>query len=749
MVTSLSSTRLDASHAQGYRVSVLVPRPFPGPLDYRSDTPLPPGTLVRVPLGKREVVGCVWGEAAPSLPPDLRPVYKTRTVPLEKLRSVIENVPYMPPLPESLRHFVDWVAAYGLSAPGMVLAIATRVPAAGGVKPMMGWVRSAQEVPAGLRLTPARQAVLKALSDERPYTTRALSEQSGASAAVIRGLAQAGMLEERLVEQPSAVALPDPAYHPPVLSDSQAEAASVLVQGVEAGRFGVTLLEGVTGSGKTEVYFEAVAAALRRGQQVLVLLPEIVLTAQWTRRFADRFGVEPAVWHSDLGQKARRETWCAVQSGEARVVVGARSSLFLPFATLGLVVVDEEHESTYKQEEGVLYHGRDMAIVRARMVQASVVLVSATPSMETLANVEQGRYGHVQLDARHGGAQLPEVSLIDLRDHSPDRGLFLSPVLCEAIETRLAAGEQAMLFLNRRGYAPLTLCRACGHRIQCPHCSAWMVEHRARRIFACHHCERVEPLKPACPECGAEHSLVPIGPGVERIDEEVRARFPDASVLSMASDTLTSPHAMAEAVTRIAHNKVNLIIGTQVVAKGWHFPNLTLVGVVDSDLGLGGGDLRAAERTMQLLHQVSGRAGRGDKPGQVMLQSYVSDHPVMQALQNNDFQAFMEQEAAQRRPGFWPPYGRLAAVIVSAPKESHAEALSRQLALQAPEGEGIQVLGPAPAPLSLLRGRYRFRLLLRTWRGIAVQPLLRRWLAGVKRSHDVKIEVDIDPVSFM
>ncbi|WP_018980515.1 primosomal protein N' [Saccharibacter floricola] len=741
------SPRVSNDHT--HRVSVLVPRPFAGPLDYRSAYPLPPGTLVRVPLGKKEVVGCVWGPSAPSLPPDLRPAPPKRIVALAKLRSIEGLVEHMPPLPESLRHFVDWVAAYGMNAPGMVLAIAMRVPAAGGIKPVTGWVRSEASMPAGFRLTPARQAVLDAVSEEQPHTVTELSERSGASAAVIRGLAQAGLLEERMIDRPSVQKRPDPDYHPPILSPNQAAVAEALVHSVQAQRFEVTLLEGVTGSGKTEVYFEAVAACLREGKQVLVLLPEIVLTAQWTSRFAARFGVEPAVWHSELGHKTRRETWCAVESGQTRVVVGARSALFLPFTDLGLVVVDEEHESTYKQEEGVLYHGRDMAIVRARMARAAIVLVSATPSMETLANVEQGRYRHEQLDARHGGAQLPEISLLDLREHGPERGLFLSPVLCDAIEKRLEAGEQAMLFLNRRGYAPLTLCRACGHRIQCPNCSAWMVEHRARRVFACHHCERVEPLKPVCPECGAEHSLVPIGPGIERIDEEVRARFPQAKLLSMASDTLTSPAAMAEAVGRIANNDVNLIIGTQIVAKGWHFPNLTLVGVVDSDLGLGGGDLRAAERTMQLLHQVAGRAGRGEKPGQVMLQSYVSDHPVMQALQHNDFQAFMEQEAAQRRPGFWPPYGRLAAVIVSAPKESHAEQLARHIALNAPEGEGIQVLGPAPAPLALLRGRYRFRLLLRTRRGIAVQPLLRRWLGDVKLSKEAKLEIDIDPVSFM
>lgn len=736
--------------AQGHRISVLVPRPFSGPLDYRAVEPLPPGTLVRVPLGRQEIVGCVWDDQRSKIPVDLRPPQDSRIVAFENLRFIKEAITSVPPLPEDLRQFVEWVAAYGLSAPGMVLAIALRVPAAaGGVKPTLGWVRCARAVPAGLRITPSRQKVLDVVSEDTPLTSFMIAERSGASTAVIRGLINAGVLEERVVTVQASSPQPDPDYAPPSLSTIQAEAADVLVEGVKERAFNVTLLEGVTGSGKTEVYFEAVAECLRQGRQVLVLLPEIVLTAQWTERFTRRFGVRPAVWHSELGQKARRETWCAVADGRQRVVVGARSSLFLPFANLGLVVVDEEHESTYKQEEGVLYHGRDMAIVRARMVGGAVILVSATPSMETLVNAQQGRYRHALLEDRHGGARLPDISLIDMKQSGPERGLFLSPLLCETIEARMAAGEQSMLFLNRRGYAPLTLCRACGHRIQCPHCSAWLVEHRARRMMACHHCEYIQPLVVNCPSCGAEDSLVPVGPGVERIREEAQARFPQARILSMASDTLTSPAAMEDAVQKISSGAVDIIIGTQVVAKGWHFPELTLVGVVDADLGLGGGDLRAAERTMQLLHQVAGRAGRGSKPGLVMLQSYVGDHPVMQALLANDFITFMEQEAAQRRPSFWPPYGRLAAVIVSAPKERQAEALARQIAVRAPMGDGVQVLGPAPAPLALLRGRYRFRLLLRTRRAIALQPLLRRWLSGVPLKDGAKIDVDIDPISFM
>jgi primosomal protein N' (replication factor Y) len=433
----------------------------------------------------------------------------------------------------------------------------------------------------------------------------------------------------------------------------------------------------------------------------------------------------------------------------APVVVGARSALFLPFPDLGLIVVDEEHETAFKQEDGVVYHARDMAVVRARLSEAPAVLASATPSLETLANVEAGRYGRVTLAARHGGASLPAVEAIDLREFPPERGRFLSPKLVAAVEETFGRGEQAMLFLNRRGYAPLTLCRTCGHRMQCPNCTAWLVEHRARRMLACHHCGHNEPIPPTCPSCGAEHSLVPIGPGVERITEEAASVFPDARLLVMASDTLTGPNAAAEAAHRIEQREVDLIIGTQIVAKGWHFPHLTLVGVVDADLGLAGGDLRAAERTVQLLHQVAGRAGRAEAPGRVLLQTFSPEHPVMQALIEGDLAGFMATEADIRRPGGWPPYGRLAALIISADTAQAVDELARDVGRAAPRGDGVTVLGPAPAPFAILRGRHRRRLLLKTRRDVAVQPILREWLEGIRTVGTARIDVDVDPVSFL
>ncbi len=708
------------------RVSVLLPYPFAGPLDYAlaEGAQAAPGTLVVVPLGHRDVVGVVW-DAEPDA-----------GLPAHKLRRVTEALAW-PAMRADLRRLVDWIAGYTLAPAGEVLAMALRPFVLEPEAPVRGWALGEVAAKPGA----ARAKVLAALA-AGPLPARELA--TVASAAVIRGLAQVGALLP-VDLPPPAPTLPDPEHAGPALSPVQREAADALTG--EA--FSVTLLDGVTGSGKTEVYFEAIAAALRRGRQALVLLPEIALSAQWLERFERRFGVAPAIWHSELGARRRRETWRRVERGEAPAVVGARSALFLPFPELGLVVVDEEHETAFKQEEGVIYHARDMAIVRARLCGAPAVLVSATPSLETMHNVQTGRYRRVSLPARHGGAVMPTVAAIDLRATPPERGKFLAPPLVEAVSTTLGKGEQAMLFLNRRGYAPLTLCRHCGHRFACPNCTAWLVEHRARGVLQCHHCGHTIPPPATCPACGAADTLAPVGPGIERITEEVRERWPQARLLVMASDTLAGPAAAAQAARAVAAREVDLIIGTQIVAKGWHFPHLTLVGVVDADLGLGGVDLRSAERTFQLLHQVGGRAGRAEAPGRVLLQTWEPEHRVMRALLSGDFDAFMASEAAERQGGHWPPYGRLVALIVSAGTQAAADALAGALGRTAPRGPGITVLGPAPAPFALLRGRHRRRLLLRTRRDIAPQKLLRAWLAQVKPRGDARIEVDVDPVSFL
>ena len=619
------------------RVPVMLPYPFPGPFDYRVPPGMDPqpGDVVLVPLNTREEVGVVWDTATDGGVPDRK---------LKPVAGVIDA----PPMRPALRQFVDWVAGYTLSPPGEVMAMALRIPAQGVGLTATGW-RRADPLPE-VRITDQRRKVLDVLTEREPRSAGELARAAGVSGGIVRGMADAGLLIPVALPTEPPFAIPDPEYPGQVLAPDQEAAATVLREAVAARGFTVTLLDGVTGSGKTEVYLEAVAECLRQGRQALVLLPEIALSSQWLERFERRFGVAPAVWHSDLTSRVRRVTWRAVAEGAAPVVVGARSALFLPFPDLGLVVIDEEHETAFKQEEGVVYHARDMAVVRARFCSAPAVLVSATPSLETLANVEAGRYRRITLPTRHGGAVLPSVAAVDMRATPPERGRFLAPPVVAAIRDTLARGEQAMLFLNRRGYAPLTLCRHCGHRMQCPNCTAWLVEHRARRSLQCHHCGHTVPIPEECPACGAANSLVPVGPGVERITEEAVALFPDARRLVMASDTMTGPHAAAAAAHAIEAREVDLIIGTQIVAKGWHFPHLTLVGVVDADLGLAGGDLRAAERTVQLLHQVAGRAGRAEAPGRVLLQTFSPEHPVMQALVEGDLAAFMRREEEQRRP---------------------------------------------------------------------------------------------------
>jgi primosomal protein N' (replication factor Y) len=720
-------------------LSILLPLPLAGPYDYRADVDLrlERGDFVIVPLGSREVTGVVWGEGSGD-------------VGTGKLRDVVARLD-APALPDVLCRFIDWVAQYTMAPPGAVLAMAMRAPAA--LEPPRGiaaWRRS-ENAPllAALRLTAERQRVLDVLADGPPRPTAELAREAGVGVGVVKSLAAAGALVAIELPPPAAFEAPDPECAGPTLSAAQASAAATLSNKVRDSGFAVTALDGVTGAGKTEVYFEAIAQALRHGRQALVLLPEIALGAQWLDRFTTRFGVAPAQWHSDLTAAERRVAWRAVAFGEARVVVGARSALFLPFPDLGLIVVDEEHDAAYKQEDGVVYQARDMAVVRARLTDIPIVLVSATPSLETVQNIAAGRYDALHLPDRHGGAKLPIISAIDLRSDKPPRQSWLSPTLRQALSETLAAGEQALLFLNRRGYAPLTLCRACGHRMQCPRCTAWLVEHRLVSRLQCHHCGFQVPFPHSCPACKAEGMLAACGPGVERLSEEVAALLPAARTAMMTSDTITGPLAAAEFIRRVQDHEVDLLIGTQMIAKGHHFPMLTLVGVVDADLGLHGGDLRATERTYQLLHQVAGRAGRADRPGRVLLQTYEPEHPVMQALVAGDRDRFLESEAEDRRSAGMPPFGRLAALILAGPDAETVDGAARLLARGAPHGEGIQVWGPAPAPLAVLRGRHRRRFLLKCRRDIAPQPLLRAWLVPVKLPGSVRLQIDIDPYSFL
>ena len=737
---------LNATPAAGNTLRVLLPVPLPAALDYRAldgEAPLEPGRFVRVNLGPRRVIGVVWdGDDGAE-------------VPEERLRPIVEVLP-TPPLPAELRRFIDRVAQYTLAPPGMVLRMAMSIEAAL-VPPTPRRLCAITEAgiaalaePPSKALTPARRRVLELMREMPAETVAETARRAGVGAAVVRGLIAVGLVAEHLA-QPVAPRIEPPDWRAagPALSPAQARAAQRLVERVDSGGFNVTVLDGVTGSGKTEAYFAAIAAALARGKQVLVLLPEIALSAQWLERFRRRFGTAPADWHSDIGQTQRRDTWRAVADGRARVVVGARSALFLPLPELGLIVVDEEHDPSFKQEDGVCYQARDMAVLRASLAQVPIVLVSATPSLETVVNISRGRYDRVHLPERHAAASLPEVSLVDMRQQHLPAGRFLSPPLVTAVSETLADGEQALLFLNRRGYAPLTLCRACGHRFQCPSCTAWLVEHRFTARLQCHHCGYSAPIPAFCPECLAAGTLVPCGPGVERLKEEVAERFPEARVALMVSDLLPGPRAAAELADAMAAHRYDVLIGTQIVAKGHHFPMLTLVGVVDADLGLGGGDLRAAERTYQLLHQVGGRAGRAERPGRVLIQTWMPEQPVMRALAANDRDRFLEAEARQRREAHLPPFARLAALIVGAPDGDSADFAARALARAAPHMPGVTVLGPAPAPLAVLRGRHRRRLLVQAERTVNLQAVLREWLAKVRVAGSTRLQVDIDPYSFL
>ena len=725
------------------RVKVLLPVPLAGPLDYRlaEDMAVPAaGALVRVPLSGRSVVGVVW---------DGKTCEGGKKYAYAKLKA-IEVVLDVPPLADDLRRFVDWVSAYTLSPQGAVLRMCLSSPAALGDIPVKRHYILAQQQPESLRITSARTAVLNLVEDRVPRIAAEIAELAGTSDAVVRGLSKTGALRvlELSVDQPFAP--PKIAENGPLLSEEQAAAASAIRNKVWEGGFAPFLLDGVTGSGKTEVYFEGLAEALAvKDTQVLVLVPEIALTSQWLDRFEDRFGVEPVVWHSEIGQAARRRAWRAIASGEARVVVGARSALFLPFRNLAFITVDEEHDQSFKQEEGVMYHARDMAIVRAKLAECPIVLASATPSLETIVNAEQGRYETLVMRQRHGGALLPAMHGIDMRTDAPEAGSWLSPVLVGEIEKTLASGEQVMLFLNRRGYAPLTLCRTCGHRIECPSCSAWLVEHRFRRELQCHHCGHVEAVPEACPECDTEDALVACGPGVERMFEEVRTRFPDARISVMTSDTMTTTSETARVVGEIASGALDIIIGTQIVTKGYHFPGLTLVGVVDADLGLRGGDLRAGERTYQQLVQTAGRAGRADKPGRVYLQSYEPEHPVVQALLTGDSAAFLAAEKTARSSYSMPPFGKLAAIILSGPEMADVQKQGNLLARTAPAAKGLHIIGPAPAPMARVRGMHRYRMLMHAPKDAKIQPMIREWVNSTQKIGGVKIKVDIDPYSFM
>lgn len=712
--------------------SVLIPMPLPEAFDYAEPEGmgLERGDQVAVPLGPRLIRGVVT---------ELREALGGN----RPLKPVAERLDE-PRLPPGTVEFIQWAARYAVDAPGQPLAIALR--GARAPKPRPTRVVVVTGVPPS-RPTAARTRVLEAAT--APLSAADLARAAGVSAGVVKGLVEEGALEVRELMPDAQFDAPDLARHGAVLNESQAAAAEALRDVV--GGFGVTLLDGVTGSGKTEVYLEAAAAALAADPeaQVLVLLPEIALTQAVIARVAARFGAQPGEWHSDVAPPNRRRVWEGVASGSCRIVVGARSALFLPFRRLKLIVVDEEHDSSFKQEDGFIYHARDLAVVRGRIEDAAVVLASATPSLESLRNAETGRYRWLRLSARHGMARLPDIELVDLRETPPEAGRWLSPPLVQAMAETWARGEQTLLFLNRRGYAPLVLCKACGERMTAPDTDSWLVEHRYTGRLVCHLTGFSMPKPAACPHCGAKDSLVSIGPGVERVEEEARALFPEARIAVFSSDTVFDAREARRLVEAMAAGEFDILVATQAAAKGHNFPKLTLVGVVDADLGLRGGDLRAAERTYQLLAQATGRAGRRDRPGKALLQTYAPEHAVMQALKAQDRDAFVEAEMAEREMAGLPPFGRLAAVIASGPDAAQLEAFTQEMARAAPNTPGVEVYGPADAPLGLIRGRRRKRFLVRADRSVDLSAYMAAWRARVRPKGQLRVSIDIDPYSFL
>jgi primosomal protein N' (replication factor Y) len=715
--------------------SVLLPMPLPEAFDYAEPEgmDLDVGDQVAAPLGPRLLRGVVVGlrEGAGG------------NRPLKALDSRLDE----PRLPANTLEFVQWAARYAVDAPGQPLAIALRGARAPRPKPVrVVEATGAQPV----RPTPARIRVLEAVA-QAELAPPDLARAAGVSSGVVKGLIDEGVLSVRAVDPVARFEEPDLSRQGSTLNASQAAAAAALIGMMGEGGFNVALLDGVTGSGKTEVYLEAAAAALAADPtaQVLILLPEIALTQAVIGRVTERFGAAPGEWHSDVAPPARRRVWEAVANSRCRIVVGARSALFLPFPNLKLIVVDEEHDGSFKQEEGFIYQARDLAVVRGKIEEAAVVLASATPSLETLRNAETGRYRWLRLSARHGTAQLPDIELVDLRATPPEPGRWLSPPLVAAMRETYARGEQTLLFLNRRGYAPLVLCRACGERMTAPDTDSWLVEHRYSGRLVCH-LTGFSMLKPAaCPHCGAKDSLVSIGPGVERVEEEARGLFPEARVSVFSSDTMFDAREARRLVEAMADGEIDILVATQAAAKGHNFPKLTLVGVVDADLGLRGGDLRAAERTYQLLAQATGRAGRHDRSGHALLQTYAPEHAVMQALKAQDRDAFVAAEMAERELAGLPPFGRLAAVIASGTDPAQLEAFMRAMAEAAPNAAGVEVYGPADAPLGLIRGRRRKRFLVRADRGVDLSAYMATWRARVKPPNSVRVAIDIDPYSFL
>jgi primosomal protein N' (replication factor Y) len=716
-------------------LAVAVPSPLRTLFDYLPPArgPVPqPGMRVRVPFGRGHKVGLVLERLA-------RP-----NVARHRLRRILAVLDGQPLLDPSLLELLRFAAHYFHHPPGEVLA--TMLPP---------WLRQGRALDGGQRSEWILASEAAAAVNEQPQRLGALqrrllqalasgpldARRAGGEAAALRRLAARGLVVQR--EAQAAVA-PAPTSPAPPLNAGQL----TVVRTVSAalGGYAAFLLDGVTGSGKTEIYLALIEAVVARGRQALVLIPEIGLTPQIVGRFRARLGVGVAALHSAMADGERLAAWHAASCGQAPVVVGTRSAVFTPLARPGLVVVDEEHDPSYKQQEGLRYSARDLAVLRARQANVPVLLGSASPSLESLYNVRQGRYTPLSLHRRAGAGRQPQVQVVDLR------GRRLAGGMCEPVRDALAAcldaGEQAILFVNRRGYAPVLLCRSCGATVECARCDAHMVLHRQEERMCCHHCGRVQPVPADC-GCGATGSLRPAGVGTQRVVEHLATGFPRARVARVDRDSTRRRGAMQSVLERVHAGELDVLVGTQMLAKGHDFPNVTLVAILDADGGLFSADFRASERMAQLLTQVSGRAGRGERAGRVLIQTHHPQHPLLRTLVTGGYRAFGSAALEERETSGLPPFSHLALLRAEAHSREQVHGfLAAARAAAAPVPAGVALLGPIPAPMERRAGRVRAQLMLECAARRALHRCLAEWLPKVEAlpaARRVRWSLDVDP----
>ena len=736
-------------------VAVLVSGPFNEPFDYTVESKKDGvciGQVVLVPFGKRKNVGIIVGEG-------------TRAIPQEKLKR-IEEIYEINPIPqpsiELIYFLANWYCAYKGLVLKMVLSPVEAITSTDYKKVYKSKFQDSDEIEEinKYKITSKRKLILDFLfKSKQAVFQEDLIDNTGVSKSILKDMTKKNLIVEELVKKQAYSNLKVPNYNKnkfeinKLLNSEQKNAVEKINVAIKKKKPDCFLLDGVPGSGKTETYFQTVKTCLDEGKQILILLPEISLTPDWEKRFHQSFSFAPLVWHSGITKTKKKQIWLSALNSSAGVIVGARSALMLPILNLGLIIVDEEHDPAFKQEEGVRYNARDMAIYKAIRSSVPIVLASATPSLETYHNMKIGKYIHLTLPKRATGAALPDIKLIDLKTNTPERGKWISSVLTNEIKSKLDNREQSLLFLNRRGYAPLTICNSCGNKIKCVNCETWLVEHRSQNTLVCHHCGYTKRISNTCDICGAEGQIKACGPGVERIEEEINQLFPEAKLTVLSSDTMKSQKTLVKTLEKIKNNKVDIIIGTQMIAKGHDFPDLKLVGIIDSDVGLSGGDLRASERSFQLLQQVSGRSGRHsideqDK-GVVFLQTYDNENPIIKAIAKNNRDDFFEKELSSRKNANMPPFGRLAAIILSSKYERKLDGFASELLRVAPLFKNVKIFGPAPAPLYFLRGKYRRRFLIKSDKTVNIQDVLLNWTNKIKTPHNVKLTIDIDPFSFM